>query len=380
MLLGSVRARRPIALLATSVAVLLTAAIVPAAAAPNDDLAAERARAAALETQIDAGSRQVEILDEQFNTAQASVDAATTRIAEGQLQVAAATVRADTTKQRLASRAAALYMRAGTPQVLPELDSADVHELETRAKYGDAAATRDSRLLDEVRVAQEQLAVERAQLEQQRSAARAKQAQLQSARRDVEAAVAKQQQLLGQVKGDIARRVAEIAAAKQRAEEAQARARMEQAAAAARARDTSTTRSGGSATSYTRGPSGTAPANLPPPSGAAATAVAVATAQLGKPYVYAGAGPDVFDCSGLTMYAWGKAGVSMAHSATLQYTSFPHVPIDQLQPGDLLVFGHPIHHVGMYVGNGTMIEAPHTGAFVRYASIYRRDFVGASRP
>jgi cell wall-associated NlpC family hydrolase len=138
--------------------------------------------------------------------------------------------------------------------------------------------------------------------------------------------------------------------------------------------------SGSSRSTSARGPSGTAPANLPAPKGAASVAVAAATAQLGKPYVYAGAGPDAFDCSGLTMYAWGEAGVSMSHSATLQYTSFPHVPIDQLQPGDLVVFGHPIHHVGIYVGNGTMIEAPHTGAFVRYASIHRRDYVGGSRP
>ena len=80
------------------------------------------------------------------------------------------------------------------------------------------------------------------------------------------------------------------------------------------------------------------------------------------------------------MYAWGKAGVSMAHFAATQYTEFPHVPISQLAPGDLVFYGSPIHHVGMYVGNGMMIEAPHTGAFVRYSSIYRPDFVGASRP
>ena len=80
------------------------------------------------------------------------------------------------------------------------------------------------------------------------------------------------------------------------------------------------------------------------------------------------------------MFAWGQAGVSMSHFAASQYTEFPHVPVSQLAPGDLVFFGSPIHHVGMYVGNGTMIEAPHTGAFVRYSSIYRRDFVGASRP
>jgi cell wall-associated NlpC family hydrolase len=176
--------------------------------------------------------------------------------------------------------------------------------------------------------------------------------------------------------------VHEIAERRRQAEEAQARAVLQakaQAQAQARARSTQPAATIGTP-AHVRGPSGIAPANLPAPKGAAAAAVAAAVAQLGKPYVYAGAGPDSFDCSGLTMYAWGQAGVSMAHSATLQYTSFPHVPIDELQPGDLVVFGRPIHHVGIYVGSGTMIEAPHTGAFVRYASIYRRDYAGASRP
>ena len=71
----------------------------------------------------------------------------------------------------------------------------------------------------------------------------------------------------------------------------------------------------------------------------------------------------------------------MTHGAEDQYRMFPKVPIDQLQPGDLVFFGAPIHHVGIYIGAGTMIEAPHTGAFVRYASIFRDDLVlQGSRP
>jgi cell wall-associated NlpC family hydrolase len=112
----------------------------------------------------------------------------------------------------------------------------------------------------------------------------------------------------------------------------------------------------------------------------AAGAVEEARRQLGKPYVYGAAGPDSFDCSGLTMWAWGHAGVSMSHSAAAQYGEFPHVSTDSLQPGDLIFYGSPIHHVGMYVGGGQMIEASHTGTPVRYASIWRSDMVGASRP
>ena len=112
----------------------------------------------------------------------------------------------------------------------------------------------------------------------------------------------------------------------------------------------------------------------------AARAVALARTQLGVPYLWAGADPSVgFDCSGLTMWAWKGVGKSLPHSAELQYGVTRRVALTELQPGDLLFYGAPIHHVGMYVGNGQMIEAPHTGAEVRIASIYRSDLVAAGR-
>src|SRR5205814_10135269 len=84
---------------------------------------------------------------------------------------------------------------------------------------------------------------------------------------------------------------------------------------------------------------GDAPGNLPAPTLGALAAVAYARAQLGKPYAYAGGGPDTFDCSGLTMMAWAQGGVLMEHGSQAQYNAFPHVPLDQLQPGDLVFFG-----------------------------------------
>ena len=102
--------------------------------------------------------------------------------------------------------------------------------------------------------------------------------------------------------------------------------------------------------------------------------------QLGKPYVYGGSGPNNFDCSGLVAWAWRAAGVSLPHSAGTQYRNYPKVPLDSLQPGDIVVFGSDLHHNGLYVGGGQMIHAPQTGDVVRYASIYRRDLYGASRP
>jgi cell wall-associated NlpC family hydrolase len=119
----------------------------------------------------------------------------------------------------------------------------------------------------------------------------------------------------------------------------------------------------------------------PAPSSAAQIALAAAYSQIGTPYVYAGASPETgFDCSGFTMWAWAQAGVSLPHSSAAQYASLPHVDQSELVPGDLLFFYSPIHHVGMYVGNGQMIHSPHTGAYVEVVPVYWDEFVGAARP
>jgi cell wall-associated NlpC family hydrolase len=112
-----------------------------------------------------------------------------------------------------------------------------------------------------------------------------------------------------------------------------------------------------------------------------------ALTQLGKPYLWGGAGPDAYDCSGLTMQAWARAGVSLAHWTGYQWLSGPHVSLDDLQRGDLLFYATnnsdpaTIHHVGIYIGNGMMVDAPYTGAFVRIDSIYQPGIpIGAIRP
>lgn len=102
--------------------------------------------------------------------------------------------------------------------------------------------------------------------------------------------------------------------------------------------------------------------------------------QLGKPYHYGGSGPDSFDCSGLTAWAWRAGGRSLPHSAAGQYSATMHIPISQLQPGDLVFYGSPPHHVGIYVGGGQMINALHSGTVVRYESIYfEGDLIGGGR-
>jgi peptidoglycan DL-endopeptidase RipA len=115
-------------------------------------------------------------------------------------------------------------------------------------------------------------------------------------------------------------------------------------------------------------------------------AVQEAESQIGKPYEWGAAGPDSYDCSGLVMWAYAQVGVSLDHYTGDQWNEGAHIPTSSLRPGDLVFFAtdtsdpNTIHHVGMYIGNGSMVEAPYTGANVRISPAFRPDMIGAVRP
>jgi len=155
--------------------------------------------------------------------------------------------------------------------------------------------------------------------------------------------------------------------------------RLEAAALERAARDGSDS---GSQSRSAAGATAPAPATTPVPaaSGSAGAAVQFALAQVGKPYAWGGSGPSSYDCSGLTSAAWAAAGVSLPHNSGMQYSATSRVSRSALQPGDLMFFGSPIHHVAMYIGNGQMVEAPRSGLSVRVVSTERSDYVGAGRP
>jgi cell wall-associated NlpC family hydrolase len=120
---------------------------------------------------------------------------------------------------------------------------------------------------------------------------------------------------------------------------------------------------------------------VPPSSTLGGQAVAIAEQYLGVPYVWGGASPSGFDCSGLTMYVYAQLGVSLPHNAAAQYGMGTPVPRDALEPGDL-VFFDGLGHVGIYVGGGSFIHAPHTGTVVQISSLsgwYSDTYVGARR-
>ena len=117
------------------------------------------------------------------------------------------------------------------------------------------------------------------------------------------------------------------------------------------------------------------------PSSRAGVAVQAALAQIGTPYQFARSTPGVaFDCSGLTLYAWGQAGVSLPHYSRAQFQRGPKIPISAAQPGDLIFSRTPIGHVSLYIGGGRMVHAPRRGDVVRIAPVDWGRVVGVTRP
>ena len=166
------------------------------------------------------------------------------------------------------------------------------------------------------------------------------------------------------------------AAAKAAADKAAADARAAAARAAAAAPPPVTTKTTTKPTTTTK-PATTKPTTSTPPppapSGGVSAVIAFARAQLGERYVWGGAGPDVWDCSGLTMMAWRQAGVRLSHYTGYQWAETDRVPLSQLKPGDLVFYGTSgpnSHHVGLYIGSGQMIHAPNPSTVVKIASIY----------
>ena len=209
----------------------------------------------------------------------------------------------------------------------------------------------------------------------------------------VVAAVGRQTAAVRLAEASRSRLAAETAAA--RASEAALAVAGGSAASAARGRPLSPVPAAVAASVLAGGPSGAAPGVFAPdwaPDAGASAAQGDAAAdwaltQLGKPYQWGAAGPGSYDCSGLAMEAWARAGVRLLHWTGYQWVSGPHVPLAGLRRGDLVFYAFniadpaTIHHVGIYLGHGLMVDAPYTGSFVRIDSIYAfPGLIGATRP
>jgi len=362
------------AMLASVVTIVLASAVtlpVTASASPLDE---KQAQATRIQRAIDANGARIAALGERYNGARLAYEQAAAGIATARARYDAAQYEVDAKRRLVESRAVRLYTAAATTSPLASVDVSDVNELGRRTKYSTIASESDQRAVESLQIAQEDLEQQRKLLEARQASARAERDAAAGAQREIEAANVAQQRLLGQVKGQIAQLVEQQRRAREAARLAAARA------AAARPRPAPARASGRALRSVDPGSVGGAIQGAPAPNARVAAVIAYARAQLGKPYVFATAGPDTFDCSGLTKMAWLQAGVSMAHFSGAQFNAFPHVALSDLQPGDL-VFKGPggRDHVALYIGGGMQIAATHTGDFVRLQPL-SRNLSGAVRP
>lgn len=352
------RQRRALALFVATVAVFVVGALPQAASA--DQVSDKQAQANAIAAKIDELNHTIERYAEQANGAQVELNALDQQVQAAQAKVDAAKAQQAQHQGELRAYAIDAYVH-GTDDQAAALDAAnsDLAEMGQRQGYLAAAAGNRQQLIDQLRATEEDVQIQIGQLNDAQAKAQAKANDLNSRKSEAASAASEQKKLLEQTQGELATLV-KAAQAKKAADEA--------AAAAARVRTSSAPSSGGNF-----GPA-------PSPNGGAGAAIAEARRQLGKPYEWGAAGPDSFDCSGLTMWAWRAGGVSLPHYTGSQYQATTHVPLSAIQPGDL-IFYNGMEHVALYVGGGTIIHAPHSGDVVKYDSLYYwNTSMVASRP
>jgi peptidoglycan DL-endopeptidase CwlO len=337
---ATARAARPLALFLTVLAAA-AAALVPSAVSS----AAPRLSLGQVEARVNALNDQAERITEAYNSARdglAGLDrqrlVAAHELARDQAALAIA-------RTRIGATASYAYQSGGLGGVTSLADISDPDTFLTSSAMLDEVARFQAAEVAAVAVAQHDVAGASAQVIAKQQAAKKALAGISADKARIDGLLAQARGLLNSLRAEDRARLASAAGA---------------SAAAMRA---------------LRG------SYNGPASGRAAVAVRFAYNQLGKPYSYGAAGPNSYDCSGLTMRAWGAAGVSLPHNAAAQQSSTRYVARSSLQPGDLVFFGSPAYHVAIYIGGGRVIAAPHTGDVVKIQSLSSMgSYSGAGRP
>lgn len=374
-----------------AVAAVLALAVTAVGVAPvsADPVAEKRAEAARIAQALEEQGRKVSLLSEDLDQARLRSDEVAARARAAEEKLRDTDRRVGVARSRLRGQAVASYVKGGELPAMQAMVAGSSDDLAVRTVYVKEVAGQQQAALEDLRAARQDLESERSKLAVAQRSAKEALGQVESRRRNAEEAAGAQEATLQRVQGELGTLVA--AEAERRATEEASKARAELAARQARAA-AAVAAPPPATPGRPQSPSPSRPPAIPildlapapgagagaPASGAAA-AIAEAKRQLGKPYRWAAAGPDSFDCSGLTLWAWRAGGKSLPHSSRAQFAATSRVPLSQIQPGDLVFYGSPIHHMGIYVGGGTMVEASQTGTPVRYASIYRRDMVGVGR-
>jgi cell wall-associated NlpC family hydrolase len=330
----------------------MTSATPVVAAPTSGDKLAEATR---VKAQVEALDNRVEIAAERYNGASVKHDKLVSEQKKAKKRVVKAQNRIGVLQKNLNTRANDMY-RAGPLGIVDVLLGAqDFEQFAATWDILKELNTKDANNTAEMKVVRAEAKSAHAQVTEKERAAAKQLAIMKSNKAQVEAQLAERKRKLAGVEAEVA--------ALQAQEEA-VRAAASRAAAAR----------------YSSGDGG-GDANFPPPQRAPRSEiVSVARKYLGARYVWGATGPNTFDCSGFTSYVYRQVGVSIPRVSRDQINAGERVSRKDLAPGDLVFFGSPIHHVGMYIGGGMMIHAPNSGSYVKIAPAFRSNYVGACRP
>jgi peptidoglycan DL-endopeptidase CwlO len=320
---------------------------------------------------------QINAMDAQLEKAVEAWNGANVRLGQIKHDLEVNRSRLETAKKNLASaqarvseRLVALYTTNSPDALSILLGATSLRDLIERLDSADRIAEEDARIAAEVT--------------RYRNEVQSRQQALVKAEADQEKVVAERASQRASIQSQLAERQALYSSIKDQITQLEAAERERQARLAAQAKAAAKNHQPAPEPAPSSGSSGGSPtpsAPAPPPS-SHSSVVSIALQYLGVPYVWGGASPSGFDCSGLTMYAYAKVGVYLPHNAAMQYGMGTPVSRSQLAPGDL-VFFNGLSHVGMYIGGGRFVHAPHTGDVVKISSLseywYSATYVGARR-
>ena len=359
-------------------AVVLVAALATLSAAGTagaDQISAKKAEAALAEKQLNELYAREDRAVEAYDRAHAKLAAVKHAILTNGIQLKAAKKNLAQARAQLAQLVVSAYKGGDPDAAMYVLAAQSFTDLVDRVDVLNRTSHDESAILHRVTVAEREVATRQALLKKQRVQARKLVKQAAAAKREAAALISSQQAKISQLHSQINQLIGERNARLARAAAARRAAAAAAAAAAQNPAPTTTT------TAPVSSPTSGAPA--PPANSLGEQAVQIAMGELGVPYVWGGASPSGFDCSGLTMWVYDQLGIHLDHYTVSQFNAGPHVAESDLAPGDLVFFEPGIGHVGIYIGNGEFIHAPHTGTVVQISSLsdswYAAEYQGATR-